>query len=75
MDRNLAPPGIAHHYQRLAELSTLPSPARPVCAGPLGRDQGTAVSDPGPAVPGIAPPQRPSIRPGHVMNGGHDDVS
>jgi hypothetical protein len=50
MDHTLAPPGIAHHYQRLAELSTPPSPARPVRAGPLGRDQGTAVSDPGPAV-------------------------
>jgi hypothetical protein len=40
MDRTLAPPGIAHHYQRLAELSTLPSPAasrprRAAWAGPV----------------------------------------
>jgi hypothetical protein len=27
MDRTLASPGIAHYYQRLAELSTRPSPA------------------------------------------------
>ncbi len=72
MSRTLAPADVSHYYQRLAELSTLPSWQREEFTEPAGPERGhlwhwqdVYPSSPGPVPAGTRHGQHSPVRPIH----------